>query len=457
MSSPTADNHPLQIATDIPHAQNQLGSQIRLMRLSAGLTQEELADGICSRAYLAQIEAGKRFPTAAMLSKFAVRLNTSLATFLPAFLSSPMAGIRQCLMMARELSVGGASAAAEDAFEVALKQFEREGKPPRLRPKMKEVRGLIAYRQGNLEAAASLLEDALAAQKEISGPPAESVKLRLSLGIILLRSGDRLSARAVLMHAMMEAFALVGEGPLETEDGPENSTRILMKTIETFVHLALEMRQPRVVLFVLDMAKQHFAARGTSITMSPTLVLYRGVAEVAAKEFDDARRTFENLLQVSDDSQILAYAHANMGVLGRLAKNWFRAQHHQMIAWQMYEKQRVGDPHAIANELAHCALHQGLMEQAEEWLNRAQPFMEDGHPANRAVTAMLQTKLAREAGDLAAARKALAAVFESGEQAPTLEQVARLEAIRLALAEKDEDTITELLDDIEKRLPMWDL
>lgn len=56
---------------------NSLGTIIRELRTEKRLTQEELADGICSSVSVSRIENGSQMPSAAMLEKLLDRLGTS--------------------------------------------------------------------------------------------------------------------------------------------------------------------------------------------------------------------------------------------------------------------------------------------------------------------------------------------------------------------------------------------
>src|SRR5437762_12347282 len=58
-----------------------LGERLRQLRVSAGLTQSELAGDRCSKEYLSQIERGKTRPTGEMLAWLADRLGID-ASFL---------------------------------------------------------------------------------------------------------------------------------------------------------------------------------------------------------------------------------------------------------------------------------------------------------------------------------------------------------------------------------------
>src|SRR5438045_8870248 len=76
---------------------------MRQLRVSAGLTQSELAGDRCSKEYLSQIERGKTRPTTEMLAWLAERLGVD-----PSFLETgqPSAGYAEA-----EAAVAGAGAA----------------------------------------------------------------------------------------------------------------------------------------------------------------------------------------------------------------------------------------------------------------------------------------------------------------------------------------------------------
>ncbi|AYB41071.1 tetratricopeptide repeat protein [Brevibacillus laterosporus] len=57
---------------------NVIGSQIKRFRTKLGMTQGELADGICSRSYISQLEKGYSLPLPDLLTKIAERLQVSI-------------------------------------------------------------------------------------------------------------------------------------------------------------------------------------------------------------------------------------------------------------------------------------------------------------------------------------------------------------------------------------------
>jgi transcriptional regulator with XRE-family HTH domain len=59
-----------------------IGEKIRAIRIKKGLTQIELAQGICTPSMVSQIESNKARPSYAILSAIANRLEVSLDTLL---------------------------------------------------------------------------------------------------------------------------------------------------------------------------------------------------------------------------------------------------------------------------------------------------------------------------------------------------------------------------------------
>ena len=57
---------------------NSLGSTIRLLRKERHLTQEELAEGICSPITVSRIENGHQMPSKAILDALLSRLHSSV-------------------------------------------------------------------------------------------------------------------------------------------------------------------------------------------------------------------------------------------------------------------------------------------------------------------------------------------------------------------------------------------
>ena len=112
-----------------------LGARLRQLRVSAGLTQSELAGDRCSKEYLSQIERGKTRPTTEMLAWLAERLGVD-AAFLETGQSSAEVAVLEAAVARAEAAVEGQQ--FEDARE-ALGDLRFSPETPEL-----ELRALLA-------------------------------------------------------------------------------------------------------------------------------------------------------------------------------------------------------------------------------------------------------------------------------------------------------------------------
>jgi transcriptional regulator with XRE-family HTH domain len=89
-----------------PRPVSTLGARLRQLRVSAGLTQSELAGDRCSKEYLSQIERGKTRPTGEMLAWLADRLGVD-ASFLETGQSSAEYAESEAAVARAEAAVEG--------------------------------------------------------------------------------------------------------------------------------------------------------------------------------------------------------------------------------------------------------------------------------------------------------------------------------------------------------------
>ena len=93
-----------------------MGERLRTLRLAAGLTQSELADGRFSKEYVSQIERGKTRPTAETLEWLADRLGVDPAYLIGGVSAEERGRVEAALARAEALSEQGEHAAAAQAF-----------------------------------------------------------------------------------------------------------------------------------------------------------------------------------------------------------------------------------------------------------------------------------------------------------------------------------------------------
>src|SRR5262245_29352927 len=95
---------------------SEVGERLRTLRLAAGLTQSEVADGRFSKEYVSQIERGKTRPTAETLEWLAERLGVDPAYLIGGVSAEERGRVEAALARAEALSEQGEHAAAAQAF-----------------------------------------------------------------------------------------------------------------------------------------------------------------------------------------------------------------------------------------------------------------------------------------------------------------------------------------------------
>src|SRR5579885_1652650 len=107
----------------------RLGERLRQFRISAGLTQSELAGDRCSKEYISQIERGKTRPTRETIEWLAARLGVD-AGFLASGVAADERGrLEGALSRAEALYEAGEDAEAATAFEALVPTARATGSP----------------------------------------------------------------------------------------------------------------------------------------------------------------------------------------------------------------------------------------------------------------------------------------------------------------------------------------
>jgi transcriptional regulator with XRE-family HTH domain len=99
-----------------PRGTSELGDRLRALRVAAGLTQSELADGRFSKEYVSQIERGKTRPSAETLEWLAARLDADPTYLLGGVSAEDRGRVEAALARAEALTEQGEHAQAARAF-----------------------------------------------------------------------------------------------------------------------------------------------------------------------------------------------------------------------------------------------------------------------------------------------------------------------------------------------------
>jgi tetratricopeptide (TPR) repeat protein len=163
-----------------PAAGSRLGDRVRSLRVSAGLTQVELAGDRFSKEYISQIERGKTRPTAATIAWLAERLGVDPAFIDAGVSSDERAKVEAALTRAEALSQGHRYEEAIDAFrEVRPSVLGTGASTLELRSLVGEAWAL--QQSGDVDGAVDLLQHAreIAERPEFSEVDRADVLFRL--------------------------------------------------------------------------------------------------------------------------------------------------------------------------------------------------------------------------------------------------------------------------------------
>ena len=136
---------------------HELGRRLRTARVSAGLTQAELAGGEVSAAYVSRIEAGQRRPEATLLERMADRIGIELAILLEDVPDHGDDELRVQLDHAELAQVSGDHASALHGVDKLL--AEGSVTNPDLRRRAQQIRALALEGIGRSDDAILVLED----------------------------------------------------------------------------------------------------------------------------------------------------------------------------------------------------------------------------------------------------------------------------------------------------------
>lgn len=143
-----------------------LGDRVRSLRLSARLTQTQLAGDRCSKEYISQIERGKTRPTAETIAWLASHLGVDAAYLASGVSSDTRARVETALARAEALTVNNEIDDALEAFAAVQVDVGSAGSPElELRALVGNARALV--RSGD---ARSALEALQAARGIVEGP-----------------------------------------------------------------------------------------------------------------------------------------------------------------------------------------------------------------------------------------------------------------------------------------------
>ena len=387
----------------------RLGERLRALRIAAGLTQTELAEGRFSKEYISQIERGKTRPTDATIAWLAERLNVD-----PGFLSVGVSTeertkVEALLSRAEALSEAHSDADAIEAFREARRAVEGTWAPAL------ELRALVGeawamQQHGEVNEAVELLVRAreLAERHEFSDIDRAEVLFRLgacrwslssiSTAIALFDEALELAERSGLPCDLLRADILGWRSRCHRRLRDYVAAR---EDVERALELAQALDDHRT------MANVYFQASLVAERMGHW-VLARSYAERAKAYYE----------QINDERNVGRLLN-NLGGLNFQLGKPDRAVEDLKNAYRvLLDKGSDAEAANVVSSLAHVHLATGQVETAEEEARHALDLLEgrDDFLLDIAPTQLVLGRALMEQGRLEEAQQMLRTAEASAEQ-----------------------------------------
>ncbi len=422
------------------------GDVMRTLRIEKDLTQKQLASGLCSRSRVSQIENQGTLPDVELLEAFAIRLGSDFTTLAKAYLDSEP-GSGQALGVVRRLAMKSSEEMALSEYEKTLRKLKSRGLRNKYAAEIEETKGVIELGSGDAEAAIKTFQAAASAN---SPSPCIGARIQLRLGLTALRLNDLSLTRDSLLKAFRTVLWI---NPKESKTKTETVVKLNKQIVMNLGITLLRQRDLHTAWMVMKSASDAWQEYEILQPWPPELLMVRALTEMGTGRYKEARKSLEEILQTKAPPGTTASALHNLGLLCRLEGNLDKAQENIQQAWDLYVTQDAGNPQAICNELARCALEKGQKTAVATWLTRAERFTVDNPDPMAAVdTILLRAKEVLANYKPALAQDYLERIEGSENISSAHRKLLWIEQVRLALAIDDKDTVNRKLDMLEREL-----
>jgi len=177
----------------------EFGGRLRQLRLSAGLSQADLASGLMSPSHISLLESGRRSPSNELVEQLAERLGVSVHYLTTGPNARAAESRRKDLLFAEMALQNGDAALAEQSLKSLIAEFP-PGENLELAAKVRQLYARALESLGRLEEAATELRQAISVAEQ-AGLPLEAVEMTIVLSSYAKESGDFLQALELLTAA----------------------------------------------------------------------------------------------------------------------------------------------------------------------------------------------------------------------------------------------------------------
>lgn len=279
-----------------------IGENVRKYRLLKGMTQDELAQGLCSVSQLSKMENGKTYIKRTMLKEMAQRLGATMEQLETA--DAMLDEIKEIYQMGTELSVAGNHVKALELFQEGVAKSRQLGYPEMVVMGTSKVAFVLIFVQRDFGQAIRLLEGAFAEGLPLRGD--DLVVYLLYLGEAYQYQGNRVVAYEHYCRAD-EAFQ-----ELEEDDGWVRVSNLFNLSRSHFW-----MGTMRTALRYIEQVEQIARDTGKHVWYVRSL-LQKALTLTQLGEYERAVETYEMIqreAQGSSRMMELGVAHMYCGLL----------------------------------------------------------------------------------------------------------------------------------------------
>ncbi|MBG9786874.1 MULTISPECIES: helix-turn-helix domain-containing protein [Brevibacillus] len=329
---------------------NQIGKGIREYRKKLGLTQGELAEGICNRSYISQIEKGDVVPSPEILEELAKKLQTDLSTIFaptvkPAFTKIEIENNFRHLVNSID---------TQD-WEIAHKWFNKlEGAEMSLEQTCMYLwsKAVLSENRNHFDIAESLFQESIKIARELDKYEWQ-VRILTSLGFHYCKAKNADKALPYLNEAMQLTNRYQINGLLH----------ITLLHAAGYMHVS--MGEIHSAIEHLKQAEQ-ICKSLRAIYRMESIYLLLGVCQQILKQYEVAQRYYEkslDILKISPSLALEANIYNNLAVIYTEQKHYQLAHEYITRAMSLHSPQ----DHAkqIESKIEHANILKGLQRYEE--------------------------------------------------------------------------------------------
>jgi len=326
-------------------------------RLQRGLSQRELANGICSAAHISRLERGRCLPSPKLLLQLAGRLEVNVDDLVRSYLQSGPA-VSALAELAVELTTEAQLNLAHEVLDRTCEQLS-PGHASYQRDVANVYRARSYWHQveGNMARAQHLARKRLEVVRQLRSNPFVRADAYYQVGSLALHERQLDQAEEHLRRAWYEVQRVDLDAPPVARQRAET---LCQRVVWALGLVFLYNRETTHAHMLYEQARYLWDELAFEQPVPLQLQSNMALAHIAAGDFEQADELLELILNAagaSDRDRVRALT--NLGLSQRLQERYQEAQKALQEAWTLASETGQGNLHAISDELSRLALLAG--------------------------------------------------------------------------------------------------